>query len=245
MAITLPPGRPVRPAERRLIGQLAAQAALVFETLRLTAELSRHADALAEQAAELRRSRLRLVRAQDAERTRIGRDLHDGSQQHLVAIIAKAGLARSQLTRDIALADGTLVSLQQDTKSALVEIRELVHGIFPPILADRGLVVAVEQRSARLPIPVRVDADPADKGPAFRAVHRKCRLVRDQRGAHQCGQARTGDAGDRPVPHRSTGSTIEVIDDGIGIPTAVGGHGTDRDERPGGGARRHLFRHRR
>jgi signal transduction histidine kinase len=167
MAVSLPPGRPVRPAERRLIGQLAAQAALVFETLRLTSELTRHAEALAGQAAELRRSRLRLVRAQDAERTRIGRDLHDGSQQHLVAIIAKAGLARSQLTRDVAVADATLLSLQQDTKSALVEIRELVHGIFPPILADRGLVVAVEQRSARLPLPVRVDAEPADIGRRF------------------------------------------------------------------------------
>ncbi|MET0863043.1 MAG: histidine kinase, partial [Nakamurella sp.] len=167
MAVLMPAGRPVRPAERRLIGQLAAQAALVFETLRLTAELTRHADELAAQAAELRRSRLRLVRAQDAERTRIARDLHDGSQQHLLAIIAKAGLARSQLTRDVSVAQATMVSLQQDTKSALAEIRELVHGVFPPVLTDRGLVIAVEQRAARLPTPVRVDAEPADVGRRF------------------------------------------------------------------------------
>ena len=81
-----------------------------------------------------------------------------------MAIIAKAGLARSQLARDPVLADGTLAGLQQDTKAALTEIRELVHGVFPPILADRGLVVAVEQRSARLPIPVRVDTQRSDVG---------------------------------------------------------------------------------
>ena len=224
MAITLPAGRPVRPAERRLIGQLAAQAALVFETLRLTAELSRHADALAIQAADLRRSRLRLVQAQDVERTRIGRDLHDGSQQHLVAIIAKAGLARSQLTRDTALADGTLVVLQQDTKAALVEIRELVHGIFPPILADRGLVVAVQQRSARLPIAVRVEADPADTGRRFEPSIESAawfvisealtNTVKHSRAAQVTVRFRTADR-----------LEIDVLDDGVGVPDRVGGHG--------------------
>ena len=224
MAITLPPGRPVRPAERRLIGQLAAQAALVFETLRLTSELSRHADALAEQAAELRRSRLRLVRAQDAERTRIGRDLHDGSQQHLVAIIAKAGLARSQLTRDITVVDGTLVSLQQDTKSALTEIRELVHGIFPPILADRGLVVAVEQRSARLPIPVRIDADPTDKGRRFEpSVESAAWFVISEAITNAIKHAQATTITVRVRTGRRL--TVEVTDDGIGIPAAATGHG--------------------
>ena len=81
-----------------------------------------------------------------------------------MAIIAKAGLARSQLNRDTALADGTLVGLQQDTKAALIEIRELVHGIFPPILADRGWWWR-STTLRRLPIPVRVDARPADVGP--------------------------------------------------------------------------------
>jgi signal transduction histidine kinase len=224
MAITLPAGRPVRPAERRLIGQLAAQAALVFETLRLTSELTRHADTLAEQAAELRRSRLRLVQAQDAERTRIGRDLHDGSQQHLVAIIAKAGLARSQLTRDTALADRTLTGLQQDTKSALTEIRELVHGVFPPILADRGLVVAVEQRSARLPIAVRVDADPGDVGRRFEPSIESAawfvisealtNTIKHAHAEHVTVRIRSG-----------ARLLVDVIDDGVGIGDQPGGHG--------------------
>ena len=100
VAVAMPPGRPIRPAERRVVRELAAQAVLSFETLRLTAELTRHADQLAAQAVELRGdSRRRLVEVQDAERQRIGRDLHDGAQQHLVAILTKAGMARSQLAR--------------------------------------------------------------------------------------------------------------------------------------------------
>jgi signal transduction histidine kinase len=224
MAVTLPAGRPVRPAERRLIRQLAGQAALVFETLRLTSELSRHAQALAEQAAELRRSRLRLVRAQDAERSRIGRDLHDGSQQHLVAIIARAGLARSQLSRDTTKADGTLAALQQDTKSALSEIRELVHGIFPPILADRGLVVAVEQRAARLPIDVTVDAEPADRGRRFdESVESAAWFVVSEALTNVLKHAHAQHVTIRF--HVDDMLTIEVIDDGVGIAGRMPGHG--------------------
>jgi signal transduction histidine kinase len=230
MAVTLPPGRPVRPAERRLIGQLAAQAALVFETLRLTSELSRHADALAEQAAELRRSRLRLVRAQDAERTRIGRDLHDGAQQHLVALIAKAGLARSQLHKDLALADATVAGLQQDTKAALIEIRELVHGVFPPILADRGLVAAVRQRSVRLPLPVRVEADPADIGRRFEpsvesaawfVVSEALTNVVKHSGADRA-VVRFRVVGAAAGPQQLS---IEIADNGRGVAAGAGGHG--------------------
>ena len=224
MAVTLPPGRPVRPAERRLISQLAAQAALVFETLRLTSELSRHVQALADQAVELRRSRLRLVRAQDAERSRIGRDLHDGAQQHLVAIIAKAGLVRSQLSRDTAKADGTLAALQQDTKSALTEIRELVHGIFPPILADRGLVVAVEQRSARLPIEVTVDAEPADRGRRFEpSVESAAWFVISEALTNVTKHAHASRVA---VRFRATDRlAIDVVDDGIGMADAAAGMG--------------------
>ena len=116
IALTMPPGTPLRPTERQVVEQLAAQAALGFETLRLNAELVRHAEALEAQAAELSRSRQRLVTVQDAERQRIGRDLHDGAQQQLIAIIAKAMLARTQLRRDPSRADATLQELQQDTR---------------------------------------------------------------------------------------------------------------------------------
>jgi signal transduction histidine kinase len=218
VAVTLPPGRPVRPAERRLVGQLAAQAALSFETLRLTAELTQKAE-------ELQHSRRRLLQVQDAERERIGRDLHDGAQQHLVALLAKAGLVRSQLNRDPALADATVLELQQDTKAALTEIRELVHGIFPPILADRGLVVAVQQRTARLPVPVEVEAAPADVGRRFPTEiegtawfvvsETLTNVLKHARAERVCIRLCSGD----------DDLVVEVEDDGIGRRDAPRGHG--------------------
>jgi signal transduction histidine kinase len=247
VALTMPPGVPVRAGERRVVRQLAAQAALSFETLRLTADLTRHAEALAAQAEELRRSRLRLVQVQDAERHRIGRDLHDGAQQHLVAILTKAGLARSQLSRDPALADGTIVELQQDTKDALHEIREFVHGISPQILADRGLVVAVQQRAARLPVDVVVECDPADVGRRFdRSVESTAWFVFSEALTNVLKHARAERVTVRLCTHDGAGwgspdgarsdahdsvlglagvLGLEVADDGIGLRDRPPGHG--------------------
>ena len=167
---------------------------------------------------------MRLVQAQDAERSRIGRDLHDGAQQNLVAIIARAGLARSQLTRDTALADATLVGLQKDTKAALVEIRELVHGVFPPILADRGLVVAIEQRSARLPIAVTVEATPADVGRRFEpSVESAAWFVVSE--ALTNAVKHSGAAHVLVAVRAMERLEIEVTDDGVGMTPAATGHG--------------------
>ncbi len=223
LALSMPPGRPVRPVERRLVRQLAAAAALSFETLRLTSELTRHADVLAEQAAELHLSRLRLVQVQDAERQRIGRDLHDGAQQNLVAVIAKAGLARAQLARDPSLADLTLGELQQDARTALSEIRELVHGIFPPILQDRGLVVAVQQRAARLPVEaiVHVDADPGTRfdpsveSAAWFVVSEALANIVKHAGASRV------DIDIQVGPSL----LIDIVDDGIGLGDSLPGQG--------------------
>ena len=145
LALRMPAGVPVREADHRIMRHLAAQAAVAFETLRLNAEL--------------RGSRQRLVEAQELERRRIGRDLHDGAQQDLVALIAKSMLARRQLVRDPDLADATLQELQADVRNALNEVRRLAQGVFPQLLADRGLVAAVAARASRCPVPVAVDAD--------------------------------------------------------------------------------------
>ncbi|GAC1592693.1 MAG: hypothetical protein NVS3B21_12720 [Acidimicrobiales bacterium] len=150
---------PVTPADRRLVEQLASHAALLFENLRLTAALERRVEEVAAQASELAESRRRLVTAQDDERRRIERDIHDGAQQDLVAMMAKVRLAQNALRRDGAVSESALVELQDDLRRALGELRELAHGIFPPVLADRGLVAAVEARSARFPIPVDVEVD--------------------------------------------------------------------------------------
>ena len=224
LALVMPPGTPVRPAERRLVTQLAAQAALSFETLRLTAELTRHAEALTRQTEELRDSRLRLVQVQDQERQRIGRDLHDGAQQQLIAIIAKAMLARGQLTRDPMIADGTMQEVQHDARNALKEIREFVHGIFPQILADCGLVAALQQRTSELPFVVQIDADehllrqrldPSVESTAWFVVNEALTNV-----------AKHADARRACVRLRNhNGLAIDVEDDGIGIAAQATGNG--------------------
>jgi signal transduction histidine kinase len=137
--------------DAELLATLAGQAAPAISNLRLAAQL-------AERLVELERSRARIYTAQDLERRRIERDLHDGAQQEIVAILAKLGLARSQVERG-EQPGAVLRELQGDVLELLAELRELAHGIHPPVLSDRGLVAAVEARADRLSVPVTVSAD--------------------------------------------------------------------------------------
>ena len=139
--------------DRELLTTLAGQAATAIANVRLSAEL-------AERLAELDRSRARLVTAADAERRRIERDIHDGVQQQVVALMMKVRLARNQIGRGERNPDEALTELGVDIRDLLTDLRELAHGIHPPVLSDGGLVAAVEARTARLPFPVRVSAGP-------------------------------------------------------------------------------------
>ncbi|WP_069741047.1 sensor histidine kinase [Streptomyces sp. EN23] len=103
---------------------------------------------------ELDRSRMRLVDAFEAERRRIERDLHDGAQQRLVALSMTLGLAR--LEKPGEPLNGLLRRAHEEASAALVEIRELIHGIHPQVLTDRGLVAAVEDLADRSAVPVDV-----------------------------------------------------------------------------------------
>jgi signal transduction histidine kinase len=145
-------GESLLPMEEKLLSDLAVQAGLVLKNVGLTTELVARLD-------ELRASRSRLVVAQDAERRRIERDLHDGLQQELVAMLAKVRIARNQATRDPATVDATLEELNREIREALKDLRELARGIHPPVLSDQGLVKAIEARVAHLPIEVAVEAD--------------------------------------------------------------------------------------
>ncbi|MGW4928327.1 sensor histidine kinase [Agromyces sp. NPDC004153] len=138
-------------AERTLLRTVAGQAAASVANVRLTARL-------AEQLAELTASRERLVAAQDGERRRLERDLHDGIQQDIVAQIAGLRLARNRLERG-QLAGADLAELQEQARQTLTDLRELAHGIHPPVLSDNGLVAAIESGAARYPIPLTVHAD--------------------------------------------------------------------------------------
>jgi signal transduction histidine kinase len=140
-------------ADRELLATLSGQAATAIANVRLAAHLR-------EQVAELARSRARIVAAQDTERRRIERDIHDGVQQEVVALIAKLRLARNRLGRG-ETPEMLLAELQADAGELLADLRELAHGIHPPVLSDGGLVAAVEARAGRLPLDVTVRADEA------------------------------------------------------------------------------------
>lgn len=103
-------------------------------------------------------SRARLVEAEDLTRRSLERDLHDGVQQQLVAILSLAELARHQLGHDTAAASETMTEVREQARTAIGDLRELVRGVRPPVLADSGLVAALESRLTRLPADIHIDA---------------------------------------------------------------------------------------
>lgn len=147
-----PAHEPYTDADRELLATLAGQAATAISNARLTAQS-------ADRLVELGRSRARIVSAQDAERRRIERDIHDGVQQDVVALILKMGLARSQVARGETAPAAAIDELQADARELLGDLRELSQGIRPAVLSDRGLVAAVEARVAKLPLAVHLRAD--------------------------------------------------------------------------------------
>ena len=147
-------------ADQDLLETLGRQAALAIRNSRLAAELSIRLE-------ELAASRIRIIKAEDAERRRIERNIHDGVQQDLVALMAKLGLARTQLGGDPKALDATLARLQEETRLALQELRELARGIHPPVLTDRGLLEAIEGRAARLPLGISIETDRTLQGRRF------------------------------------------------------------------------------
>lgn len=134
-----------REGDADLVEALAAQAALVISNAKLAA---------------------RIVHGQEAERRRLERNIHDGAQQELVALVAKLSLARAKLKKD-SLDEASLIELQRDAGTILKDLRELAQGIHPSVLTDGGLVEAVEDRCSRLPIDVVVDASPGLRSHRF------------------------------------------------------------------------------
>lgn len=144
-----------------LLAVLARQSALVLENLRLDDELRLRLDQIEQQAAELRRSRQRLMAAQDAERRRIERDLHDGAQQRLVTLTARLRRTAATAPKE---QSAELTALADEAEEAVYTLQELARGIYPSVLADRGLHVALQAQAARLPAPVRVEVGPGLHG---------------------------------------------------------------------------------
>ncbi|HEV3233826.1 MAG TPA: GAF domain-containing sensor histidine kinase [Candidatus Dormibacteraeota bacterium] len=158
LTVTKRQGESLTPIEQKLLDDLAHQAGLVLKNVGLTAELLARLD-------DLRASRQRLVAAQDEERRRLERNLHDGAQQNLVAIKVKLGLAETLADRDPAKARELVGQLKADTDEALETLRDLARGIYPPLLADRGLAAALEAQARKATLPVEIDSDGVGRYP--------------------------------------------------------------------------------
>jgi signal transduction histidine kinase len=157
ISVTVPPGRSLAPSDQRLLTDVANQAGLVFRNLGLTADLMAR-------VAELRESRRRLVTAQEEERRRLERDLHDGAQQHLFGLKITIRDLRALLLRPDPLAAGAaLERLEQQADEALRTVRELARGVSPPLLTAQGLPGALSARARSAPIDVRVSTDGAGR----------------------------------------------------------------------------------
>jgi len=136
-------GESLNPVEEKLLNDLAAQAGLVLRNVRLTAELDARLKDISDRAAELRVSRQRIVAAQDAERSRLERNIHDGAQQTLVALMVKLRLASSVVKRNPERARSMLMELKSETRTARATLADLARGIYPQQLRQGGLVEAL------------------------------------------------------------------------------------------------------
>jgi len=151
LTVVKPPDEPVSAAEESLLAHLASQTGLVLRNLRLTAELRATID-------DLTASRQRLVRAQDEERHRIERNLHDGAQQQLVALSMLLRLLEDS-AEDPGEVKHLAVQLKDGLRAALEDLRALARGIYPPLLAEQGLGAALRAHADRVPVPVLLEAD--------------------------------------------------------------------------------------
>jgi signal transduction histidine kinase len=158
LTVTKRRGESLTPIEIKLMDDLAHQAGLVLKNVGLTSDLQARLD-------DLRASRQRLVAAQDDERRRLERNLHDGAQQHLVALKVKLGLVEMLATRDPEKAQATIVALKRDADEALETLRDLARGIYPPLLAEKGLTAALQSQAGKATLPVHVDADGVGRYP--------------------------------------------------------------------------------
>jgi signal transduction histidine kinase len=216
LAVRKPATDPISPADDKLVADLAAQAGLVLRNVRLTEELRARLD-------DLRAAQKRIVAAQDRERRRLERNIHDGAQQQLVALAVKARLARSLTERDPVKAAEMLEQIEHETNGALEDLRDLARGIYPPLLADQGLEAALVAQARKSPVPVEVVAADVDRLPQeVEAAIYFSTLEALQNAAKYAEASRA-----TITLRRSNGSlTFTVVDDGKGFDTGTIRYGT-------------------
>ncbi|MDH3247618.1 MAG: histidine kinase [Acidimicrobiia bacterium] len=152
LSLTKASNDPITPEDRELLSDVAAGAGLLLRNIGLNRELE-------QRALEVRASRRRLIAAQDAERHRLERDLHDGAQQQVVALKVKLGIAKTLAQREEADEIATRVAaLADETQQAVDALRAVAHGIYPPLLEAEGLESALRavERTSHIPLAVDV-----------------------------------------------------------------------------------------
>ena len=145
ISVAMPASEPLTQSHEKLLQDVAAQAGLVLRNVRLIEEL--------------RASRERLVKAQDEERRRLERNIHDGAQQQLVALAVKLRLAETLADRDKEKAKALIAQTKGELQDALENLRDLARGIYPPLLADQGLAAALDAQARKATVPVTIEPD--------------------------------------------------------------------------------------
>jgi len=209
LSVSMPANDPINPSKERLVRDLASQAGLVLRNVRLIEEL--------------RASRQRLVSAQDEERRRLERNIHDGAQQQLVALTVKLRLLEQLAERDPVKAREMAGQIQADATGALDDLRDLARGIYPPLLADKGLPAALEAQARKSPVPVSVEAGEVGRCPqdVEAAVYFSClEALQNVTKYAEASQVHI-------TLIRSDGVlTFSVTDDGVGFDPASATRGT-------------------
>ena len=211
-AITLemPANDPMNPEKERLVLDVAAQAGLVLRNVRLIEEL--------------RASRRRIVTAQDERAKKLERNIHDGAQQQLVALAVKLRLAQATVAKDQQKAEAMLADLQTEANDALENLRDLARGIYPPLLADKGLPEALTAQARKSPIPVDVESDGVGRRypPEIESAIYFCCLEALQNIGKYAGASRA----EIRLAQTDGHIRFQVIDDGSGFDTASQRTGT-------------------
>ena len=217
---------PFNEADDLALTELARQVGLALHNVKLDSALQESLDAVRRQADELRASRARIVEATDTERRRIERDLHDGAQQHLVALAVGVRLARQISDSDPEQAKTMLDQIGLDLQEAVQELRNLAHGIYPPLLMDRGLPDALRAAAGRAALATTVEAENVGRYPqqVEAAVYFCCLEALQNAGKH------AGENSNAVVSVREVEGALlfDVSDDGAGFDLNRGaqrGHG--------------------
>ncbi len=209
LSVAMSPSDPMNPSKAKLVQDLAAQAGLVLRNVRLIEQL--------------RASRRRIVTAQDERAKAVERNLHDGAQQQLVALMVQLRLADSMVGKDPEKEHQLLTRLRSETNDALENLRDLARGIYPPLLADKGLAAALESQARKAAVQTTVESDGIGRYPqdVESAVY-FCALeaLNDVAKYAEASSTRVRLASE----HGDL--TFEVTDDGRGFDTTATGYGT-------------------